>query len=186
MNAPAETTAILLEAAAGDDEAARRLQQVIYDELRRLAGRSMANERPDHTLQPTALAHEAYLRLVDQKTTGWRNRAHFLAIASELIRRILVDHARTKGRLKRGGGMRRVDLADPASDVASNGVDLLALDEALDALGDRNERHRRVVELRFFGGLTVDECAVVLDVSAATVKADWSFARAWLRRALDE
>ncbi len=175
-----------MEVVAGDDDAAQQLQQVIYDELRRLAARSMANERVDHTLQPTALAHEAYLRLIDQHQTGWRNRAHFLAIASELIRRILVDHARHRDRLKRGRGMKRIDLADSTSPVASMNVDLLALDEALDILGRRNERHRRVVELRFFGGLTVEDCATVLDISPATVKADWSFARAWLRQTLEK
>ncbi len=185
MTVSHDTTRILLELGKGDESAASKLLPLVYDELRGLAGHYMQLERPNHTLQPTALVNEAYLKLVDQSRVNWRNRAHFLAVAAEVIRRILVDHARGKAAAKRGGGQRRVplDLAEPG-DPPTGDVDLLALDDALTHLGELSERQLRVVELRFFGGLKVEETAHVLDVSEATVKNDWRVARAWLAREL--
>lgn len=172
-------TAILCELAAGDDRAADRLLPLIYDELRGLAADYLRNERPNHTLQPTALVHEVYLRLIDQEQTDWKNRAHFFALAAEMIRRVLVDHARAKQAAKRGGDRERVSLED-ADQRVEHQVDLLTLDELLEELDTLSERQRRVVELRFFGGLTVKDTAHVLGISTPTVKADWRLARAWL------
>jgi len=186
MSSPASATRILQNVGAGDASAARELLPLIYEELRSLAAGHMQRERPNHTLQPTALAHEAYLRLVDQSQVGWQGRAHFFAVASEMIRRILVDHARKRNADKRGGGAARVELEvepEVAGDHAQ-AIDILALEEALEELGRLNDRHRRIVELRYFVGLTVVETAHVLGVSKATVKADWRMARAWLRSRL--
>jgi RNA polymerase sigma factor (TIGR02999 family) len=169
----------------GDRAAAERLLPLVYDELRALASEYMRRERPGHTLDPTALVHEAYLRMIDQRRATWNDRAHFIAVASEVIRRVLVDHARKHKALKRGGGRERDDLGEVATEPALDGVDLLALDEALNDLGELNERQRRVVELRYFGGLTVEDAARVLAVSPATVKADWHMARIWLRQLLE-
>lgn len=173
----------LSELGTGGDTVAERILPLVYDELRELAARHLRRERADHTLQPTALAHEAYLRLVNDDGVPWQDRAHFLAIAARAIRRILVEHARSRGRLKRGGGWRRVTLQD--FDVMPAGsVDAAALDDALTALAAMSERQAKVVELRFFGGLSIDQAAHVLGVSARTVEGDWRVARAWLRRAL--
>jgi RNA polymerase sigma factor (TIGR02999 family) len=156
---------------------------VAYDHLRELARAWMGRERPGHTLQPTALVHEAYLRLADAGTLGVDDRTGFQALAAVTMRRVLVDHARRRGRAKRGGGWRRVGLAGLSAD-ADGETDLLALDEALTRLGAEHERAARVVELRFFGGMGVEQAAAVLGVSARTIELDWQFARAWLLREL--
>ena len=169
----------------GDDEAAARLFPMVYDELRRRAAAALKGERTDHTLQPTALVHEAFLRLADLPDRQWQDRAHFVAVAARAMRRILVDHARARKAVKRGSGEIRVSLEDidvPAGDGVD--VDLVTLDEALDGLALLDERQARIVELRFFGGLTVDETAALIDVSTRTVKREWQMARAWLRREL--
>lgn len=169
----------------GDVSVVNRLMAVVYEELRPLAQACLQRERPDHTLEATALVHEAYLRLVDQSRVEWQGRAHFFAIAAEVIRRVLVDHARSRQALKRGGGAHRLTLSESAILVDEPlGVELLTLDEALHNLAKLNRRQSRVVELRFFGGLSVEETAMVLKVSSRTVKDDWRFARAWLRRAI--
>jgi len=153
-------------------------------ELRALAARFMQRERSDHTLQPTALVHEAYLRLVDQDDAQWHGRAHFFSVAAEVIRRVLVDHARRHRAAKRGGSRERVQLTsdEPASD---EGLDLLALEDAMEQLRSLNERQERIVELRYFGGLTIEETAAALRVSPATVKAEWAMARTWLKGKLE-
>jgi RNA polymerase sigma factor (TIGR02999 family) len=160
----------------------------VYDEMRRLAAGYLRHERPGHTLQPTALAHEAYLRLLDQRNVTWQNRAHFMALAAQAMRRILVDHARRKRAEKRGGGAPHVALdaadAEPAI-VDAQGVPIEYLNAALDRLAALDERQSRVVELRYFGGLSIEETAEVLAVSPATVKRDWTLARAWLHRELE-
>lgn len=178
---PEDPTTILELATAGNPAAAADLMPLVYEELRVLAAYHLQRERADHTLQPTALVHEAYLRLIQQTRTTWQNKAHFSAVASEMIRRILVDHARSKSRQKRGDPdqWRRIPLDAQVQDHAAT-VDLLDVDQALDELGRLNERQRRVVELRYFGGLTIPETAHVLNVSETTVKADWAMARAWL------
>ncbi len=180
----AQTTQILLAAANGDRSAADQLMPLVYDELHGLAEHFMAQERVDHTLQATALVNEAYMRLIDQTQVDWQGRVHFCAVASQMIRRILVDHARKRSAAKRGGGASRVDLTDILDLSQEIGVDLLGLDEALQELRGLHERQARVVELRFFGGLNVQETAAVLEVSPRTVKGDWRLARAWLRERL--
>ena len=180
-----QTTQILVDLGNGDRSAAKRLMPLVYDELRGLAQRYMQQERADHTLQATAIVHEAYLRLIDQSRVDWKGRAHFFAVAAEMIRRVLVDHARAHDAAKRGGGARKVSLTDSVGATEGPDIDLLSLDAALDELGRLNERHRKVVELRFFGGLNIDETAQVLEVSPQTVRSDWRIARAWLRQRLD-
>lgn len=180
----AQTTQILLAAVNGDRSAADQLMPLVYDELRGLAEHFMAQERVDHTLQATALVNEAYIRLIDQTQVDWQGRVHFCAVASEMIRRILVDHARKRSAAKRGGGASRVDLTDILDLSDEIGVDLLGLDEALQELRGLHKRQARVVELRFFGGLNVQETSAVLEVSPRTVKGDWRLARAWLRERL--
>ncbi len=166
----------------GDHSALDALMPLVYDELRRLARDYLRRERPDHTLQPTALVNEAYLRLVDQKRMRWQNRAHFFAIAAQMMRRILIDHARSKHFEKRGGGVPRVALDEAAVLSDERAGELVALDEALTGLAALDERKGRVVELRYFGGLSVEEVAEVLGVSADTVTRDWRRAKAFLRR----
>ena len=161
------------------------MMPLVYDELRGLAGRYMQQERADHTLQATAIVNEAYLRLIDQSRVDWKGRAHFFAVAAEMIRRVLVDHARQHQAAKRGGGVRKVSLTDSVATSEGLDIELLCLDAALDGLGLLKERHRKVVELRFFGGLNIDETAQVLEVSPQTVRSDWRIARAWLRQRLD-
>ncbi len=179
-------TQMLKQATGGDDSAVRCLMPLVYDELRALAQSYLRQERSDHTLQATALVHEAYVRLIRQEDVEWRNRAHFFAVAAQAIRRILVDHARGHGRLKRGGGFERVRLDDDVAVSEETDLDLVALDELLEKLAGLHERQACIVELRFFGGLTLKEVADYLGVSARTVDGDWSMARAWLRRELRE
>ena len=167
----------------GDRQALDRLLPLVYTELHKQAARYLRKERVGHTLQPTALVHEAYLRLVNQRDVAWQNRAHFFGICAQLMRRILVDHARERQAGKRGGaGAVRITLDERVAAVEEREVDLLALDEALTRLAAMDERQARVVELRFFSGLNVEETAEVMEVSPATVKLDWSMAKAWLRR----
>ena len=167
-----------------DKESLDKLMPAIYDELRRQAAHYLRQERPGHTLQTTALIHEAYVRLVDQRNVQWQNRAHFFGIAAQMMRRILVDHARTKKRAKRGGSDIKVSLNDAAIAVKGQDLDVVAVDEALSRLAKIDEQQSRVVELRFFSGLTVEETAEVMGISPATVKRDWSMAKAWLHREL--
>jgi RNA polymerase sigma factor (TIGR02999 family) len=157
---------------------------LVYDELRALAESYLRQERPNHTLQATALVHEAYLRLIDQRDVRWKNRAHFFAVAAQAIRRILVDHARGHRRAKRGGDRQRMRLDEDLALLQDRDLDLLTLDEALEKLACLHERQARIVELRFFGGLSLSDVAAFLGVSPRTVDGDWSMARAWLRREL--
>jgi RNA polymerase sigma factor (TIGR02999 family) len=167
----------------GDREALDQLLPVVYTELHKQAARYLRKERVGHTLQPTALVHEAYLRLIGQTEVDWQNRAHFFGIAAQLMRRILVDHARDRHAEKRGGpGAVRVTLDELVVATEGSGVDLLALDEALTRLSAMDGRQARVVELRFFSGLNVEETAEVMDISPSTVKLDWRMAKAWLRQ----
>ena len=178
-----DVTRLLLHLSNGRPAAADELLPLVYAELRNMAARLLRSERPDHTLQPTALVHEAYLRLVDQRVDTWQNKAHFLGIAAQAMRRILIDHARRRRATKRGGA--RVTLDDDMAAVTGPSLDLLALDTALQELAALDPRQGQVVELRFFGGLTLEETAEVLGIAPATVKRDWTVARAWLHRALD-
>jgi RNA polymerase sigma factor (TIGR02999 family) len=175
----------LLERARGGQEPAiEQLVPLVYGELRRIAARHLRRERPGGTLQATALVHEAYLRLLKDEDLSFQNRAHFFGIAARSMRQILVEHARARGAGKRGGERQRVTLDEGAAAVPGPDVDLLALNEALDRLAAVNPQHARIVELRFFGGLTNEEAAAALDVSPATVKRAWAVARAWLFREL--
>jgi RNA polymerase sigma factor (TIGR02999 family) len=183
-NEPSRDVTVLL-ASLSDTEAAERLLPIVYDELHRLASSQLARERVGHTLQPTALVNEAYLKLVDQTRVAWQGREHFFAVAATAMRRILVDHARGRAAAKRGGQWKKVTLASSVALTDSNSaLDLVALDEALSALEEHDQRMLRVVELRFFAGLTVEQTARVLGISERTVKGDWRLARALLRRAL--
>lgn len=181
-----EVTLLLARVSNGDTEAASRLMPLVYDELRRIAARRMRNERPGHTLQATALVHEAYLRLVEQRRTDWKNRAHFFGIAAQLMRRILIDHARNTLRDKRGGKLARVSLDQAIVLSEDNSTELLVIDEALQRLQRLDFRQCHVVELKYFGGMTTEEAAEVLGVSRATVERDWQSARAWLYACLKE
>jgi|SRR5688500_2266138 len=183
-----DVTQLLLGWSAGDRSAGEQLLSAVYAELHRQAARAMRRESADHTLQTTALVHEAYLRLIDQRRVEWRNRAHFFGVAAHLMRRILVDHARRRRAGKRGSGAATVSLDDVhsvrgASSEASR-LDVLVFDDALDRLAALDESQARIVELRYFGGLNIEETAEALDVSPATVKREWAIARAWLRREL--
>jgi len=173
-----------MAAAKDNKEALDKLMPIVYNELRQQAARYLRREQAGHTLQTTALIHEAYVRLVDQRNVQWQNRAHFFGIAAQMMRRILVDHARTKKRAKRGGSDVKVSLADATIPVKERDLDVVALDEALTRLAEIDEQQSRVVELRFFSGLTVEETAEVMGISPATVKRDWSMAKAWLHREL--
>jgi RNA polymerase sigma factor (TIGR02999 family) len=176
-----EVSGLLQAWTAGDKAALDQLTPIVYDELRRLARHYLRGERPDHSLQATALVNEAYLRLVDYKRMRWENRAHFFAVSAQLMRRILVDHARRHNQ-KRGGGVEHVALEDTAVIGPGRSEDMVALDDAMLALARLDPRKARVVELRFFGGLSVEETAEVVKVSTVTVMRDWSTARAWLHR----
>jgi RNA polymerase sigma factor (TIGR02999 family) len=179
-----DVTALLGEWSRGNRDALNALLPRVYAELRRIADRQLRMERADHTLQPTALVHEVYLRLVDQRQADWQNRAHFFGVAAQVMRRILVDHARRHGASKRGDGVRCVSI-DEARDVpASNGIPVLALDRVLDRLEKLDAALARIVELRAFGGLTIEEAAHVLSVSPSTAKRDYRTAKAWLNREL--
>jgi RNA polymerase sigma factor (TIGR02999 family) len=181
---PPDVTQLLAEATDGDRRALDQLLPLVYNELRRLAEGLMLRERASHTLQPTALVHEVYMKLVDQTRARWENRAHFFAVAAQAIRRILVDHARTHRRLKRGGEQTTLALDEGVVGSYQRTVDLIALDEALDDLARHNPQQSRIVELRFFSGLTIEETAAVLGISTATVERDWRYARARLYRRL--
>jgi len=175
---------LLLDLQRGRDGAADALVPLVYAELHDLAVHYMRGERTDHTLQPTALVHEAYMRLVDQRNASWQNRSHFFGIAAQAMRRILVDHARRKRATKREGG-ERVTLDESVAEAPQRSVDLIALDDALVKLAALDPRQARVVELRYFGGLDIEQTAESLGISPATVKRDWTFARAFLQREMD-
>ena len=181
---PGDVTRLLVAWSKGDRDALEDLIPVVYGELRRIAARYFRHERPGHTLQPTVLVHEAYLKLVDQDHARWQNRAQFFGVAAQLMRRILVDHARTHRAAKRGGGMTPVTLVDVAGASPPRGVDVIALDEALTRLTSLYPEQGRLVELRYFGGLTIEETGEAMDTSPATVKRQWTVARAWLLRDL--
>lgn len=181
-----DVTELLLRWSDGQTDALHELMPLVYGELRQIAKARMARERNAHTLQPTALANEAFLRLCDQSRVRWQNRAHFFALASEMMRRVLVEHARKRLAAKRGGGiaMTTLDEALAVKGGDARDVDLLDLDDALERLQELDARQARIVELRYFGGLDVDEVAEVLSISPATIKRDWSTARRWLHREL--
>jgi RNA polymerase sigma-70 factor (ECF subfamily) len=183
---PGGVTQLLLEWRAGDQSALEKLIPLVYRELRIVARQCLRAERKENTLQTTALVHEAYLRLVQSSRVQWRDRAHFFAVSAQLMRRVLVDEARRRLVQKRGGGLTRVVLADDALRSADAPVDLLVLDDALDRLAHYSPRKARVVELRYFGGLTIDEAAAAMEVSPDVVKREWRTARLWLLRALSE
>jgi RNA polymerase sigma-70 factor, ECF subfamily len=180
MSGDHDITRLLSELSHGDPHAASKLIPVVYDELRHLAAGYMRRERPDHTLQPTALVHEAYVKLLAQRSVDWQGRAHFFGVAAQLMRRILIDHARGHLRQKRGGEQRKVSLDEALVFSEQQSAEILAVDESLQRLEQVDPRQARVVELRFFGGLNIEETAEVLKVSAKTVKRDWSVAQAWL------
>lgn len=183
MNAPQQDVTILLNAAnAGDEKAPGKLLELVYGDLRRLAAKYMQNERGDHTLQATALVHEAFIRLVDWKNVSWQSRAQFFAVAAQVMRQILIDHARRTKADKRGG--QKIALDDVISFTSEREFDLLALEEVLSALEKIDRRQAKIVELRFFGGLSIEETAHVLKISATTVKREWTFAKAWFQREL--
>jgi RNA polymerase sigma factor (TIGR02999 family) len=177
-----QLTGLLQRLTAGDAGAAAQVVPLIYQELRQLAAHYMAQERSSHMLRPTALVHEAYLRLVDQRQTNWRNRSHFYGAAAQVMRRILVDHARARQAEKRGGDATPLCLDEAVAFSDGQPQELIQLDEALGRLAHMNSRHSRIIELRFFAGLTVEETAEVMGISPKTVKRDWSVARAWLHR----
>jgi RNA polymerase sigma factor (TIGR02999 family) len=183
--AGSEITKLLISLKDGDKaSAASKLMPLVYDEFRALAARHLRRERADHTLQPTALVHEAYLKLIDQTRVDWQGRTHFFAVGAQAIRRILVDHARQRKRQKRGGGAGRVALDESVALAPQRAEEILALDDALEKLAKLDARQAQVVEMRFFAGMNVDEVAGVLGVSKRTVEGDWTMARAWLLREL--
>ncbi len=184
MTSLQNVTQLLVSWSNGDQAALETLTPLVHQELHRLAARYMAGERPGHVLQATALVNEAYMRLVDWKNVRWQNRAHFFGVAAQLMRRVLVDVARTHRRAKRGGGQLQVSLSEAGEVPAAQGADLVALDDALKTLETLDPRQSRVIELRFFGGLSLEETAHVLNVSVGTVRRDWSLAQAWLYREL--
>ena len=181
-----EVTRLLVAWGNGDRAALDRLMPLVHTELRRLARHYISRERPGHTLQSTALVNEAYLRLVEQESMRWENRTHFFGIAARLMREILVDHARSRQAAKRGGGQYRLSLSRVDRSASAPDLDLLALDEALGRLEANDPQKSRIVELRYFGGLGIEETAEVIGISPATVKRDWSMARAWLRSELGD
>ncbi len=176
-------TQLLIDVGKGNDAALNQILPQIYQELRRLAGSYMSRERSDHTLRPTALVHEAYLRLIDQRRVDWKNRAQFLGMAANMMRRVLVNHARDRAAEKRGGGAPRVTLSI-AEGLEQPELDIMAVDQALEKLAELDPRKTQIVEYKFFTGLTTDEIAAVLGISVATVEREWKFARAWLFEAL--
>jgi RNA polymerase sigma factor (TIGR02999 family) len=179
---PNDVTQLLVAWGNGDSAARDALMPLVHDELRRLAHRYMGRERAHHTLQTSALVNEAYLRLIDQKDVKWQNRAHFYGIAAQMMRRILVDYARKRGFLKRGGDFRAVPLEEATIVSPERAAEVVALDDALNSLAKLDVRKSKIIELRFFGGLSIEETAEVLGVSPGTVMRDWTFAKAWLRR----
>lgn len=179
-NQAADVTKLLLAWNKGDQGALDLLMPIVYDELRRLARRYMRSESPGHTLQATALVNDAYIRLVDQTRVNWQNRAQFFGVAAQTIRRVLVDHARARHRLKRGGDVLKVELDEGAIATERAGTDIVALDDVLNRLANVDPRKCQIIELRFFGGLSIEETAEALNISPATVKREWAFARSWL------
>jgi RNA polymerase sigma factor (TIGR02999 family) len=179
-----DVTQLLIAWGKGDESARDQLMPLVYDELHRLAHKHIRKERPGHTLQTSALVNEAFVRLVDQKDVQWQNRTHFFAIAAQMMRRILVDYARSRRYAKRGGNARQVTLNEDLIMSDQRSADVVALDEALGELAGIDERKGKVVELRFFGGLSIEETADVLAVSPGTVMRDWTLAKAWLKRAM--
>ncbi len=179
-------TRLLLQWSEGDTAAREALIPLVYEELRRIARHCLASQRPDHTLQSTALVHEAYLRLVDHSSVHWENRVHFFAVAAQLMRRILVDHARKQRAAKRGGGNLTLVLDEAVAPLARRAVDLTALDDALNGLAALDSRQSQIVELRFFGGLSIEDTSQLLDISPATVKREWVTARAWLYQQVNQ
>lgn len=184
MASSRDVTALLGEWSGGNRSALHQLLPLVYAELRRIAARQLRSERVGHTLQPTALVHEVYVRLVDQRHVDWQNRAHFFGVAAQIMRRILVDHARRHGAGKRGEGVWCVSIDDAREVPASNEIPILAFDHALDRLEKVDSELVKIVELRAFGGLTIEEAAHVLKVSPSTAKRDWRTAKAWLKREL--
>lgn len=186
MHSSENVTQLLVKWGEGDSKALDKLMPLVYSELRRLARNYLRRERQDHTLQPTALVNEAYLKLIDQKSARWQNRAQFYGVAAQLMRRILVDHARQHQAEKRGGpGRERLSITSAGQLAEKPEIDLLALHEALKELKTFDPQQERIVELKFFGGLSIDETAEVLGVGHATVERDWKMARAWLRKKLE-
>jgi RNA polymerase sigma factor (TIGR02999 family) len=180
-----DVTRILSAIEHGDSKASEELLPLVYDELRKLAAQKLAQERPGQTLQATALVHEAYLRLVDtEKVRRWESRGHFFAAAAEAMRRILVENARRKGRLKRGGGQKRIELDDPRLGYSEPLDEVLAVDEALEQLADEDPQAAQLVELRYFGGLPIEDAAEIVGISRSTAYEHWAYARAWLHRRL--
>ena len=182
FDSPKPVTELLMNWSKGDLEAREALIPLVYDELRRLAASCLRRERPDHTLQPTALVNEAYLRLVEERNVNWQSRSHFFGVSAKLMRRILVDHARAHLAEKRGSGMPKVGLTEAIAMSKERPAELLALDESLTRLAELDPQQALIVELRIFAGLTVEEAARLLNISPATVKRDWSVAKAWLLR----
>lgn len=181
-----QVTQILHDWSGGDREAPERLMPLVYDEMRRIARAFISRERQGHTLQPTALVNEAYLRLVDQNSVSWQSRAHFYSVAASMMRRVLIDHARTRATEKRGGGAVRLSIEDVQIPVEERAANFVAMDEALERLSQFNERGRKIVEMRFYAGMSEEEIAEVLGVSTRTVLRDWKAARVWLFRELSE
>ncbi len=181
-----EVTELLIAWGNGDQQALDRLLPLVYAELRRLAGHYLAGERRGYTLQATALVNEAYLRLVDSGARQWQNRAHFFGVAAQMMRRVLVDHARSRHYIKRGGGAQQVSFDEGAIVSPERAAEIVALDDALTALAEVDERKSRIVESRFFGGLSIEETAEALQVSPGTVMRDWTLAKAWLRREMSK
>lgn len=184
MGETSQVTVLLNRISGGDRSAPEELLPLVYNELRKLAQGYMEGERKDHTLQATALVHEAYVRLVDWKNVSWQNRAHFFALAAQVMRRILVDHARERQAQKRGGGLTKLSLEDAISFPQQKEIDLVALDDALKQLSQLDPMQSGIVELRFFGGLTIEETAEALGKSPATVKREWTLAKAWLHKTI--
>jgi RNA polymerase sigma factor (TIGR02999 family) len=186
MPPAADTTQLLAQVARGNQQSLTELTTVVYDELRAIATKYLAHEKPGHTLQPTALVHEAFLRLVNQREVVWKGRSHFYGIAAQMMRRILVDHARAKLREKRGGARQRITLREELTVSNQRDADVLAVEEALEKLAELDPVQAKIVELRFFGGMTVEEVAEVLGMSKRSVERHWTAIRAWLRRELSE
>jgi len=184
VNSANEVTQLLVSWGKGDQQSLESLIPLVYDELRRQARRYLRRERPDHTLQSSALVHEVYVRLIDQRQANWHNRSQFFGVAAQLMRRILVDHARSRGAVKRGAGVTKLAIAEEVAAIEMQNVDLIALDTSLTKLEQIDPQQCRIVELRFFSGLSIEDTADALSISPATVKRDWAMARGWLYRAL--
>jgi len=182
VNSANEVTQLLVSWGKGDQQSLESLIPLVYDELRRQARRYLRRERPDHTLQSSALVHEVYVRLIDQRQANWHNRSQFFGVAAQLMRRILVDHARSRGAVKRGAGVTKLAIAEEVAAIEMQNVDLIALDTSLTKLEQVDPQQCRIVELRFFSGLSIEDTADALGISPATVKRDWAMVKAWLYR----